>query len=82
MKLMEIIEDIKDFSNSKSKILVGKKTNLINDMKRKYKTKKDKSGNTCFFDKGEHFATLYDEDSEFPEIKHDETLKGNGRRIK
>lgn len=76
--ILESSNKIVDYSNSKNKILVGRKTNLLKDMAEKYQT--EVSGDeTYYFDKGEHFATLF-EDPRFPEIRHDGTLDTYGWR--
>lgn len=70
------IKDTIDYSNSKNIILVGRKTNLLDNMYDRY-IHTVNGGETYFFSKGKHFATLYD-DQRFPEIRHDGSLDDKG----
>lgn len=71
-------KNIIDYYKSKNKILVGMKTNLLTDMKRRYDF--EVSGDEIyFFDNGFHFGTLYKE-GRFYELKHDGTLDEYGWR--
>lgn len=79
-QLKEISNRIKNYSNSKNKILVGTKSNLLNDMKKRYDFEID-GDETYFFDKGFHFATLY-QAGRFYELQHDGTLDDKGYRMK
>ena len=79
-QLKEMSNGIKDYSNSKNKILVGTKSNLLNDMKKRYDFEID-GDETYFFDKGFHFATLY-QAGRFYELQHDGTLDDKGYRMK
>lgn len=78
--LNESLGKIVDFSKSKNIILVGKKTNLLSDMSDRY-IHTIQGDETYYFSKGEHFATLFDDDS-FAEIRHDGTLNDKGWRKK
>ena len=80
-QLKEMSDSIIDYSNSENKILVGTKTNLLNNMKKRYDFEID-GDKTYFFDKkdGFHFGTLYQEGG-FYELKHDGTLNDKGYRI-
>jgi len=76
--LNENKNNIKDYYNSKNIILVGKKTNLLSDMKERYEY--DINGDEIyFFDDGYHFGTLYKE-GRFLELKHDGSLNEYGWR--
>lgn len=71
------IKDTVDYSNSKNIIIVGRKTNLLDDMRERY-IHTVNGNETYFFSKGKHFATLFD-DPRFPEIiKHDGSLTDKG----
>ena len=71
-------QKIVDYSNSKSKILVGLKTNLLRNMKERYKTKED-GDSIYFFDKsGNHFGTLFDLGSRYQELRHNGKLDDYG----
>ena len=75
--LRENNEKIIDYSQSKNKILVGRKTNLINDMKQRYKYIED-GENVHFFDQnGLHFATLFDVNTPYQQLRHDGKLDDN-----
>jgi hypothetical protein len=74
----ESVQKIVDYSNSKSKILVGLKTDLLRNMKERYEYKED--GDTIyFFDKnGNHFGTLFDLGSRYQELRHNGKLDDYG----
>jgi hypothetical protein len=58
--------------------LVGKKTNLLSDMKERYEY--DINGDEIyFFDDGYHFGTLYKE-GRFLELRHDGSINEYGWR--
>jgi hypothetical protein len=74
----ESTKKIVDYTNSKSKILVGLKTDLLRNMKDRYETKEDKNS-IHFFDKsGNHFGTLFDLGSRYQELKHNGKLDDYG----
>jgi hypothetical protein len=74
----EAAQKIVDYSNSKSKILVGLKTDLLRNMKERYKTKED-GDSIYFFDKsGNHFGTLFDLGSRYQELRHNGKLDDYG----
>lgn len=77
-QLKEMSNGIKDYSDSKNKILVGTKSNLLNNMKQRYDFEID-GDETYFFDKGFHFGTLY-QVGRFYELHHDGTLDDKGYR--
>jgi len=70
--------DIIDYYKSKNIILLGMKTNLLPDMKRRYDFEVN-GDEIYFFDKGFHFGTLFKE-GRFYELKHDGTLDEYGWR--
>lgn len=70
--------NINDYYNTRNKILVGLKTNLMRRMKEIYDFEVN-GDETYFFDNGFHFATLYKE-GRFYELKHDGTLDDYGYR--
>lgn len=67
-----------DYSNSKNKIIVGLKTNLLQDMMDRYEYIED--GDTIhFFDKnGKHFGTLFDKGTRYQMLLHDGKLDDKG----
>lgn len=69
-----------DYSKSKNKILVGLKTDLLRNMKDRYKSNED-GDNIHFFDKGKHIGTLFDLGSRYQELRHDGTIDDKGYRI-
>jgi hypothetical protein len=73
-------DSLVDYSKSKSKILVGLKTNLLKDMKDRYDFEED-NDNIHFFDKGNHIGTLFDVGSRFQELRHDGSIDDKGYRI-
>jgi hypothetical protein len=76
--LNENKNNIKDYYNSTNIILVGKKTNLLSDMKERYEY--DINGDEIyFFDDGYHFGTLYKE-GRFLELRHDGSINEYGWR--
>lgn len=66
-----------DYSKSRSKILVGLKTNLLKDMKDRYEFKED-GENIHFFNNGNHIATLFDVGTRYQELRHDGTVNDYG----
>lgn len=72
---------INDYSNSKYKILVGRKTNLLKNMKERYETKSSDNGDIHYIDKGHHFATLEDHAGHLV-MMHDGSLNDYGYRNK
>jgi hypothetical protein len=76
--LNENKNNIKDYYNSTNIILVGKKTNLLSDMKERYEY--DINGDEIyFFEDGYHFGTLYKE-GRFLELRHDGSINEYGWR--
>ena len=71
------LKDVKDFSGSKDKILVGLKTNLLRDMLDRYEYM-SRGEEIHFFDKGKHFGTLFNKGTRFQELKHDGSLDDKG----
>lgn len=71
---------LKDYSNSKNKILVGLKSDLLRNMKDRYESKED-GNNIYFFDKGKHIGTLFDVGTRYQELRHDGSLDDKGWRI-
>jgi len=77
-KKNESTNKIIDYSNSKNKILVGLKTNLLKDMLDRY-THDEDGDSVHFFDKkGNHFATLFDRGTRYQELKHNGTVSEYG----
>jgi hypothetical protein len=76
--LVESNGKIIDYDSSKDKILVGLKTNLLNDMKDRYEHKLDNDKIYFFNKKGKHFGTLFDLGTRFQELKHDGSLDDKG----
>jgi hypothetical protein len=67
-----------DYNDSKNKILVGLKTDLLRNMKDRYEYKEDRD-NIHFFDKsGNHFGTLFDIGSRYQELRHNGKLDDYG----
>jgi hypothetical protein len=76
--IKESEQKIIDYSNSKNKILVGLKTDLLRNMKERYESKED-GDNIYFFDKsGNHFGTLFDLGSRYQELRHNGKLDDYG----
>ena len=71
------LKDVKDFSGSKDKILVGLKTNLLKDMLDRYEYL-SRGEEIHFFNKGEHFGTLFNKGTRFQELKHNGSLDDKG----
>jgi hypothetical protein len=69
---------IVDYSNSKNKILVGLKSNLLRDMLDRYDYEEDGDSVYFFDNKGNHFATLFDRGTRYQELKHNGTLSEYG----
>jgi hypothetical protein len=67
-----------DYSDSKNKIIVGLKTNLLSDMKDRYKYDEVDDKIHFFNDKGEHFGTLFDKGSRYQELRHNGKLNDKG----
>lgn len=78
--LNESLGKIVDYSNSKNIIIAGRKTNFFRDMEDRY-IHTVNGDETYYFNNGEHFATLFDDDR-FPEVKHDGTLDSYAWRKK
>jgi hypothetical protein len=72
---------LNDWSNSKNKILVGLKTNLLSDLKHRYGFSEDSDMIHFFNKKGYHFATLFDVGTRYQELRHDGKLNDKGWRI-
>jgi hypothetical protein len=67
-----------DYSNSKNKILVGLKTNLLKDMKDRYEYIED-GDKIHFFDvNGNHFGTLFDVGTRYQQLQHNGKLDNYG----
>jgi hypothetical protein len=74
----EAKQSIVDYSNSKNKILVGLKTDLLRNMKERYEYKED-GDSIYFFDKeGNHFGTLFDLGTRYQELLHNGTIDDKG----
>jgi hypothetical protein len=71
------LKDVKDFSGSKDKILVGLKTNLLKDMLDRYESM-SRGEEIHFFNNGKHFGTLFNKGTRFQELKHDGSLDDKG----
>jgi hypothetical protein len=71
------LKDVKDFSGSKDKILVGLKTNLLKDMLDRYEYM-SRGEEIHFFNKGKHFGTLFNKGTRYQELKHDGSLDDKG----
>jgi hypothetical protein len=71
------LKDVKDFSESKDKILVGLKTNLLRDMLDRYESM-SRGEEIHFFNKGKHFGTLFDKGTRYQELRHDGSLDDKG----
>ena len=71
------LKDVKDFSGSKDKILVGSKTNLLKDMLDRYESM-SRGEEIHFFNKGKHFGTLFNKGTRFQELRHDGSLDDKG----
>lgn len=76
-KKNESSNKIIDYSNSKNKILVGLKTNLLRNMLDRYEHEED-DDSVYFFNKGNHFATLFDRGTRYQVIQHDGKLNDYG----
>jgi hypothetical protein len=71
------LKDVKDFTGSKDRILVGLKTNLLKDMLDRYEYM-SRGEEIHFFNKGKHFGTLFNKGTRFQELKHDGSLDDKG----
>lgn len=71
------LKDVKDFSNVKTKILVGLKSNLLRNMLDRYDYL-SRGEEIYFFNNGKHFATLFDKGTKHQELKHDGTIDDYG----
>lgn len=71
------LKDVKDFSGSKTKILVGLKSNLLRDMLDRYEHI-SRGEEIYFFNKGIHFGTLFDKGTRYQELKHDGSIDDYG----
>ena len=71
-------KNIIDYHNSKNRISVGMKTNLLPDMKKRYEFEVN-GDEIYFFDKRFHFGTLFKE-GRFFILKHDGSLNDLGWR--
>jgi hypothetical protein len=74
--LNEKLGPIVDYSNSRNIIISGRKSNFFRDMEDRY-AHAIVGDKIYYLDKGEHFSTLFNDDS-FPEVKHDGTLNSYG----
>lgn len=74
----ELKKSLIDYSDSRNKILVGLKTNLLRDMKERYDHKED--GDTIYFfdSDGKHFGTLFDMGTRYQELRHNGKLNDKG----
>ena len=77
-KKNESSNKIIDYNNSKNKILVGLKTNLLKDMLDRYEHEEDGDSVHFFDKKGNHFATLFDRGTRYQELKHNGTVSEYG----
>lgn len=77
-KLHEYSKKIIDYSDTKTKILVGLKTNLLRDMKERYDFQEDGDSIYFFNKKGHHFGTLFDVGTRYQELKHDGSINDYG----
>jgi hypothetical protein len=77
-KKNESVNKIVDYSNSRNKILVGLKTNLLKDMLDRYDYEEDGDSVYFFDNKGNHFATLFDKGTRYQELKHNGTVSEYG----
>jgi len=67
-----------DYDKSRNKILVGLKTNLLKNMKERYKFIEDEN-NIYFFDENNnHFGTLFDKGTKFQELRNNGNLTEYG----
>jgi hypothetical protein len=67
-----------NFEDSRNKIIVGLKTNLLKDMKERYKHQTDRDKIHFFDDKGIHFGTLFDVGTRYQMLLHDGRLDDKG----
>jgi hypothetical protein len=76
--LNESKKSLNDYENSRNKILVGLKTNLLKDLLDRYDY--EESGDMIHFfnKKGNHFATLFDRGSRYQELRHNGTVNDKG----
>jgi hypothetical protein len=70
---------VNDFENSRNKILVGLKTNLLKDMMDLYDYEEDGDNIHFFDDKGNHFSTLFDRGTRYQELRHNGNVNDKGR---
>ena len=63
-----------DYDDSKKLIIVGLKTNLLNDMKRRYEYQSDGDKIHFFDSKGNHFGTLFDVGTSWQQLRHNGRL--------
>jgi hypothetical protein len=67
-----------DYSDSKNKILVGLKTNLLKDMKDRYDFQEEGDMIYFFDKKGNHFGTLFDLGTRYQELKNNGSIDDYG----
>lgn len=88
MKIFENFNDfvneakrkMNDYEDSRNKILVGLKSNLLKDMKDRYDFEESSDAIHFFDKKGFHFATLFDLGTRYQELRHDGSLDDKGWR--
>jgi hypothetical protein len=78
--LNENNKKIIDYSDSKNKIIVGLKTNLLSDMLDRYESQEDGNNIHFFDDSGKHFGTLFDKGTSYQMLLHDGSLDDKGWR--
>ena len=85
MKNIQSFEDflneaskINNFEDSRNKIIVGLKTNLLKDMKDRYDHQMDGDKIHFFDNKGVHFGTLFDVGTRYQMLLHDGRLDDKG----
>lgn len=69
---------ITDYSDSKNKIIVGLKTNLLKDMMDRYAYREDGDSIHFFNNKDKHFATLFDRGTQYQVLHHDGSINDYG----
>jgi hypothetical protein len=71
---------IVNYSDSKNKIIVGLKSNLLPDMLDRYESQEDGDNIHFFDDSGKHFGTLFDKGTRYQMLLHDGSLDDKGWR--
>jgi len=86
MKYVKLFEEylnepkrsIIDYGNSKNKIAVGLKTNLLKDMMVRYVYREAGDSIHFFNNKDKHFATLFDKGTRYQMLRHDGSVNDYG----